>query len=364
MDSLTQATLGALCGELVLRKQLGWKGMAWGFFFGTLPDLDVLMSPWLDPIEGLRNHRGLSHSLFLMLIMSPLFGILLAKLHKSISAKRATGFVLLTWFTHVLIDCFTSYGTQIFEPFSNYRFAFSNMAIIDLFFTIPMLLGCLAALFFTCESHIRSRIVWASTAWIIAYSTLSFLSQAIAKNHFERTLALHGIEAQQMQVSPTLTNIFLWRMVAKVDHDGNGAYATAYWSHFDSEAIEIEIIANPREIAEPFRQNPGFQTLEWFSKDYWRVFQDPKQANSIYLVDMRFEGILNDEGTTRLPPFVWRLALEDDGSISSSQANLRSSVDPKAAIARLYQRVLGDKEIWRRGSWPWGKSIILTLPQD
>ncbi|WP_018970225.1 metal-dependent hydrolase [Rubritalea marina] len=362
MDSITQATLGALCGELVLRRQIGWKGMAWGFFFGTLPDLDVLMSPWLDPIEGLRNHRGLSHSLFLMLTMSPLFGLLLAKLHKSVSFKRTTGFVLLAWFTHVLIDCFTSYGTQIFEPFSDNRFAFSNMSIIDFFFTIPMLLGCLLCLFFKRESLARSRIVWASTIWICFYSTLSFISQAMAKHHFREALQAQGVEADKLEVSPTLTNIILWRMLAKVEYQGKDAYAIAYWSHFDTQPIQVEIVSNPHKLAEPFLENKSFQTLDWFSKGYWRVFQDQNDSESIYFVDMRFEGILNDEGTVKLPPFIWKLNLDDQGKITSQRANLRSGVDPKRAVGRLQRRIMGDKLLWRRGQWPWGPSELLPPP--
>ena len=46
VDSLTQATLGAAVGEMMLGKRLGNRALAWGALFGTLPDLDVVPSAW------------------------------------------------------------------------------------------------------------------------------------------------------------------------------------------------------------------------------------------------------------------------------------------------------------------------------
>ena len=150
MDSITQAALGGLCGEMTLRKQLGWKAMAWGVFIGTLPDLDIIAYPWLDKVQQLSWHRGMSHSILMCFVAALVLGWLLAKIHRKrgVTQRQATWFVFITWLTHVAIDCFTSYGTQIFEPFHNHRFALNNMSIIDISFTLPMLAGLLLVLFF------------------------------------------------------------------------------------------------------------------------------------------------------------------------------------------------------------------------
>jgi inner membrane protein len=352
VDSITQAALGGLCGELVLRRQLGWKGALWGVFFGTLPDLDVL-TPGLDSMDALRNHRSLSHSLFLMLMMSPIFGWLLCKLHKSVSYRRATGFVLLTWLTHVLIDCFNSYGTQVLEPFSNYRVAFGNMAIADFFFLIPMLLGNFLCLFCKRDGKARSWITWTTTAWISLYALTSVLLLHTSKSHFREKLASQNISASEMQVSPTLSNIFLWRMIARdSDH-----YYISYWSLFDAadRPVHINTIERTPEIAKPYLGSKAFDTLNWFSKGWWKVFQDSSEPNSIYFVDMRFGEIqnFNTEPTIRATPFMWKLTLNPDGSISDSQTRMREGLDMKKAISTLRDRVLGGAPDWHEGVWPW-----------
>ena len=52
---------------------------------------------------------------------------------------------LLIYATHILIDYFTVYGTQLLAPFSRTTFALGNFYIIDPLFTFPLLLGCTAA---------------------------------------------------------------------------------------------------------------------------------------------------------------------------------------------------------------------------
>ncbi|MFC4992113.1 metal-dependent hydrolase [Rubritalea tangerina] len=353
MDSITQAALGGLCGELVLRKQLGWKGALWGVFFGTLPDLDIFMSPWLDDMESLRNHRSLSHSLFLMLLMSPMFGWLLARLHKHLSIRRATSFVLLTWATHVLIDCFNSYGTQVLEPFSNYRVAFGNMAIADLFFTLPMLLGNFLCLFCAREGKARSIITWTTTTWISLYALASVSLLLWAKSQFQQKLQRSNIATSEMLVSPTLSNIFLWRMVAR---DPNHYYVS-YWSVWDDPKRPIHIDTIPRspQLADPYQNTKTFNTLDWFSKGWWKVFPHPTNPNSIYFVDMRFGEIQNfkHDPPLKVTPFIWQLTNHDDGSISQQQVRMREGLDMKAAIQQLQERAAGHAPNWHLGIWPW-----------
>jgi len=59
VDSITQAALGAAVAEAGMGgRRLGNKAILWGVALGTLPDLDVVVYPWLDHIERLEWHRG------------------------------------------------------------------------------------------------------------------------------------------------------------------------------------------------------------------------------------------------------------------------------------------------------------------
>ena len=63
MDSITQITLGAAVGELVLGKKVGNRAMLWGAIGGTIPDLDVIANLGTDTIGALAFHRAFTHSI-------------------------------------------------------------------------------------------------------------------------------------------------------------------------------------------------------------------------------------------------------------------------------------------------------------
>ena len=92
--------------------------MLWGALLGTLPDLDVLI-PVDGPVDAFVYHRGFSHSLFLLALVSPLAGWLIAKIHPA-TRKHLKGWVLLAFLvlqSSVLLDYLTVYGTRILWPF-------------------------------------------------------------------------------------------------------------------------------------------------------------------------------------------------------------------------------------------------------
>ena len=113
MDSLTQITFGAACGEALLGHKVGKKALMWGSVLGTLPDLDVFI-PLGGPVNDFIYHRGFSHSLTLLALLTPVIAWLIVKVHPS-TKRHFRGWLLLTFIvleTSVLLDLLTIYGTQ------------------------------------------------------------------------------------------------------------------------------------------------------------------------------------------------------------------------------------------------------------
>ena len=93
MDSLTQIVLGAAVGEAVLGKKIGNRAMLWGAVAGTIPDLDVFIRYFTDPITSSEMHRGFSHSLIFAILMAPIMGWIANKIHR----KRDIGLKPWSW---------------------------------------------------------------------------------------------------------------------------------------------------------------------------------------------------------------------------------------------------------------------------
>ena len=123
MDSLTHLVIGAACVEAVLGKKIGRLAMLWGAFADTIPDFDVFASCCTTDAQQLMVHRGITHSLLFVILMSPIIGYLFTKIFKKteVTFKQWTLLFFLGMFTHILIDAMTAYGTGLFEPFSEDR---------------------------------------------------------------------------------------------------------------------------------------------------------------------------------------------------------------------------------------------------
>jgi len=152
MDTLTQILLGAAVGHAVGGRRLAPAAGAVG---GLIPDLDVFWPTPERSVDFWDVHRGITHSLFFGPVVGGALGWISARLHARSAARRgkpAQG-LLVSWcavwilalFTHPLLDYFTVYGTQLFAPFSQTRFAIHAIPIIDPVYSLILIAALVAA---------------------------------------------------------------------------------------------------------------------------------------------------------------------------------------------------------------------------
>ena len=186
MDSLTQLALGAAVGEATIGRKIGNRAFLWGAIAGTLPDLDVFV-PLGDAVRDFTYHRSASHSLFVLALLTPLLVWLITRIHPDTRDhwRRWMLAVYLVFATHVLLDSLTAYGTQIFWPFVTTPVSLSTIFIIDPLYTLPLLIGVIAALAMTRDSdrgHLINRYgLIASTL----YLSWALFAKVIADRNFE-----------------------------------------------------------------------------------------------------------------------------------------------------------------------------------
>ncbi|MCX8819684.1 metal-dependent hydrolase, partial [Vibrio parahaemolyticus] len=126
MDPLTQGLLGATLPLAVSNKRnLAVVGVL-GVVSGMAPDLDVLIRSSTDPLLYLEYHRQFTHSLLFIPFGSFICALLLYPLFakkRGLSFRQSWLYCALGYSTHALLDACTSYGTQLFWPISNTRYA-------------------------------------------------------------------------------------------------------------------------------------------------------------------------------------------------------------------------------------------------
>lgn len=314
MDSITQAALGAAIGEAVLGKKIGGKGAVLGAIIATIPDLDVALYLSYDKFEMLSIHRGFSHSI----LFSILGAFLIAYVLQQIKWTKQIGYQILwifTWlalFTHMLLDAFTAYGTQLFLPFSDARIGFDSINVVDPVYTIPLLIG-LACSLFVFKSK-PSRTVYNYIG--IAVSTIYLLATLGVKNHvkehFKNELAKQNISYISLLTMPVGIANINWYGVAKTN---DGLYMHKY-SILDDDEFPFEYFPINDHLLEGI--NPEVvDRMKWFAKGFYTVVKDGNKIRFYNLqVDMR--GIVNNEGTKAPTAGYFIIIPQTDGSFEFS----------------------------------------------
>ena len=359
MDSLTQLTLGAAVGEAIAGKKLGNKALLWGALAGTIPDLDVVTNFWMNDIEAMAFHRGITHSIFFT-IVAPIFFASLARwfyktnIHRSshynrcwrffwiilgailflgscyllysgisiISANTALLFgglgiywiyrslkkneerfenlSIIRWYffflmcfaTHIAIDAFTTYGTQILQPFSNTRFTTSSISVVDPLYTLPLLICLLIGFTYARKNKLRRLWNWIGLGLSSLYMMFTFVNKMHVQQKFEQRLQQLNIPTSHCLTNPTIFNNILWHGIAETDT----AYIEAYYSLFDKKDAfqDLRIVPKNRHLIKTTNceQSETIDTLRWFSDDFYNYSE---VGNSVYYNDLRFGSIWMDD---------------------------------------------------------------------
>jgi len=266
MDSLTQLTFGAACGEAVLGKKVGGKALLWGAVLGTLPDLDVFI-PLGGPVNDFVYHRGFSHSLLLLALLAPLAAWLITKVHPS-TQRYYWRWLLLSFLVlqaGVLLDLLTIYGTQIFWPFDTTPHAIPILFIIDPLFTLPILSGVLAALVLKRDTPTGHRLNTIGLTISLVYLVWAFGAAEFVERRVTAKLARQNVSYSQLICSPAPFNTLLWRVLG-VEQD---RYFETYFSIFDGET-PLSVAYYPRNLAlmADLAAHPPVVKLQWFTRGY------------------------------------------------------------------------------------------------
>lgn len=342
MDTVTQITLGAAVGEVILGKKLGNKAPFWGAVLGVIPDLDVLTIPFVTNVQALALHRGITHSLLFCVTAALLLGWILDWFYKkdSVGWRRWSWLVFWTLSTHIFIDVCTSYGTQILQPFSDKLFSLNSIFIIDPFYTLPLMIGIVTALFIQRASNRRR---WANYAGI-TISSLYLLAGLGIKAHinsvFEQNFKAESINPEQYMTTPTPFNILLWTGYAE---KGDTLYAGLYSVFDDDRHIRFHRITQNEELLNPYRGQLPVERLLWFSQGYFVADKDP--GGPLYVYDLRFGR--SDFWLTNEPaPYVWNYQLEfnKDSTRVTGFRRFQPGFERRGAlISRLIDRVSGEE---------------------
>lgn len=296
MDTITQMAFGAVVGQAGWRHRFGRAALVAGAVAGLLPDLDVLVQTG-DPFSGWLYHRGITHSLFGAPILGLLTGFGFWLYFKRKYKKGNTDLILLAerealgawlWLglfavtTHIWLDLLTSYGTQLFAPLSNTRFALNAMPVIDFTYSGILFLALAAGLSLKVPAKVAQVIagiaIGLSLMWQVFAWDINMRAESLARKDFKSIVRIHSY--------PTLFTPFLRRITAE---DIDRIYF-GFWRP-DEDKIQWRVVEKQFHPGiEKMKETRAFKIFHWFAREeiFWRVQVRPDGSARVEAHDLRY----------------------------------------------------------------------------
>lgn len=306
MDILSQAVLGSsLSQSFTNDKSKQLMALFIGALAGMAPDLDVLIRSSEDPLLFLEFHRQFTHSLIFIpfgALICALFFYLFVK--NKLSFSQVYLFSFLGFSTHGLLDACTSYGTQLFWPFSNQSVSWNIVSIVDPLFTIPILIGIILAVY--------KKPLFAKITFIYAVIFLTFgqVQKQRAVNSIQDLVKQRGHQTERVLVKPSFGNRHVWKLIYEYDGRYYVDVVKLLWDKtiiVGTSIAKLNVKRDFQWLDTTHQQAKDIERFRWFSGDFLAV--DSKDKNVIF--DVRYSFIPNEI------KLMWGIELNQDNAENS-----------------------------------------------
>ncbi|MCG9682887.1 metal-dependent hydrolase [Vibrio sp. Isolate23] len=290
MDPLTQGLIGAALPQSVCDKKHLLVAGGLGMLAGMSPDLDVLIRSSSDPLLFLEYHRQFTHSLLFIPFGSLLCALVL---HWIFSRRCGLAFgqswlyCALGYSTHALLDACTSYGTQLLWPFSQERYAWNMVSVVDPIFTLPIFI-CLAVTF-------RKRTPWGARIallWVLAYLSLGIIQKERAYNEGLQLAQERNHSPNRIEVKPSFANILVWKVIYETDghYHVDAIRLGSSTKIYSGESIaKLDINRDLPWLKQNSQQAKDIERFRRFSNGYLALHPNEKLS----VIDVRYSMIPN-----------------------------------------------------------------------
>jgi inner membrane protein len=323
-------------GDAFAGKQLGKRAMFLGAVAQSVPDIDFFAGLWLNTSENLLAHRGFTHSILFVLLITPLLALVAERWHRphDISLRKWMIFFGVQAFIHLLLDGMNVYGVGWFEPFSHYRVSYNWIFVADPFYSLWLGIA-FAALLILKRNHPK-RAWWRKFG--VGMSTIYLfycgLNKIKINNDVRDVFNKQHIAYISYFTTPTPLNNWLWYVVASSD----SGYYIGYRSLFDKERkIDFRFVSRNDSLLEPLKDHEDLQKLLQFSKGYYTI---ERRNDTLVFNDIRFGQIIGWKDPAAPFAFYYFLGHPDKNKLIVQRG--RFARWDRSALNALLKRIKGN----------------------
>ena len=324
MDPVTHLISGAL-GAGAARRWLPDQKWLVPFCLvaACLPDADILI-PADGPEASLLIHRGVSTSFFGMIFMAMTLAMVFRLIRRETPYLKIAALAYGLMCLHLWLDLITSYGTQIFAPFSNHRYALDGAFIIDPLLTVVA--GGLAAWAFLSTKRMALAAAL-GIGWLFLYPMTNMLIAHQLERSYADRLTGQSISFKAVHVTPDGLDPLFWKVVV----DTGSQYILDGIDILDAEYpffTQKFRKADPELLARLAECDTMFATYPWFARWIHQEQISTERGTDVFFGDLRFNSanpLLRRVYNGTTAPFTLTAHLDPEGKLVSWDFNQSGS---------------------------------------
>jgi len=242
----------------------------------SLPDIDNF-SVLIGKEIYLMYHRGFCHSFLGGFILAFILTWIFRFFNKDFKWFRHLCLFYSLVCLHLFLDLITSYGTQLFSPFTNYRCAIPCVFIIDFILTGVLISGVVLSYF---KPKNRRLIAMSCICIILIYPIFGKIVQRI---QLERAKTILKQDSQSIHVLPAFLAPLYWKVIV----DKSSHYELRHLSLFSAIDMYPSHNYEKADLNKFLQQPPSnslLKTFAWFV-DYPAILRD---TNGLKIIDLKF----------------------------------------------------------------------------
>lgn len=200
MDPFTHAVIGITISKLIGNDVSIADGATVGIVIGAIsPDIDIVCQKWGDYVY-LKNHRGITHSILSLVVLSSLIGFTLSGIYGQSNFISMFFWAFLGGLSHLAFDILNPYGAKVLWPFLKKKFSLGLLIAFD-----PMFLITLGGFVL-----MNGKVKWIFMLLFLLYLT----SRVIMRLSISKELSnKYGAISKKISIIPSLKGLFKWQFV-------------------------------------------------------------------------------------------------------------------------------------------------------
>lgn len=287
MDTITHIVLGAVIAEPLIAKQTGKRALFLGAAAQSLPDIDFVAAFWLPATDNLLAHRGFTHSILFVVLLTPVLSLVTKHWLKqsNVSLNRWMLFFSIQLFVHLLIDTCNAYGVGLLEPLGHQRFSFNLLFVADPFYSSSLAIAFIVLVLLK-DTDTR-RLRWAYVGLIIStfYVFHAVVNKFTIERKLDKALLAQSMGTGNRLTTPTLFNNWLWYVVAESDSGFHIGYTSVFG---EKEEIDFTHFNRNEYLLTKINDKPSVDKLKRFSQGFYVL---TNERDTVCFNDLRFSQI-------------------------------------------------------------------------